>query len=73
MCTTFVTFHLHKNVLRHQANKNLHTYFSIDNSCNDVSEEENNSEKKFFFFNMAFKLLFLMQNYLFQKISSWFL
>ena len=35
---TFVTFHLHKRVLRHQANENPRTYFTIDKLCNTVPE-----------------------------------
>ena len=35
---TFMTFHLHKDVIHHQANKNCCTYFSIDNVCNKVFE-----------------------------------
>ena len=68
----FVTFHLLKRILRHQANKNCRTYFSSDGVSNNVYETaENNSEKTFFLYT-AFELLFLQQNYLFQKISSWF-
>ena len=33
-----LSFQLHKRVLRHQANKNFHTYFSIDNVCNNIYE-----------------------------------
>ena len=35
---TIVTLNLRKRVLRHQANKNFHTYFAIDNVCNNISE-----------------------------------
>ena len=53
---TFVTFQLHKRALCHQANKNFHTYFSIDNVCNTVSK---NRRKQFwkdiFFFSYGFR------------------
>ena len=35
---TVVTFHLHKRVLRHQANNKFHTYFPNDKVCKNLSE-----------------------------------
>ena len=50
-----VTFRLRKRVLRQQDNKAFHTYFSIDNVCNNIYEiSENNSEKTFFFSSFGF-------------------
>ena len=62
---TVVTFHLHKRVARHQANKNFHTmtYLKIKKII---------LGKHSFFLYMAFKLLFLQKNYLFRKMSFWF-